>query len=96
MRRKKEEKDKQRTREKRKSTNEEIDSLKKKRKVMCDAIGCLKKESSGLFDKAEDTGQFKFFLAANALRKNVVEKESIVEELDIDIKSKEDLLKNMI
>lgn len=98
LQRKREEKDKQRSREKRKSVSESVEALKKKRRLACEAIDSLKKESSKVFDQAEQCGpsQLKLFMTANALRKSAEEKESLIVDLDHEIKENEDLLKSMM
>ncbi len=73
---------------------DEIEQLTKKRKVMSEAMEGMEKEAEKLYEKAEKTGQMKFVVNANCLKKSVKEKELLLHKVDVIIKEKKDLLKS--
>ena len=74
----------------------EVETLKKKRKTLCDSMNSLQQEAMKLYDKAEACSKMQFVVSANALRNGAAENEDELKTLDAAIQQKEVLLKSML
>ena len=96
LERKRQESAKKKGREKRKCVDEEIEKLAKKRKVLQEAIRNLNDKSLGLYEIAEETGQMKHVVSANAIRKGAGQKQDELKSLDIEIEHKRQMLNSIM
>ncbi len=67
LEKKKEEAGKEGMRRKRKFVQEEIDSLKAKKRCLMESISHLKEDSDKLYDKAETSNKISYVITANSL-----------------------------
>ena len=74
---------------KRKAQLEEIDSIKKKRKVLSDSIELMTKETEDLYEKAVKRSNMAYVVSANAIKNTIKEKKDELVQIESDIKNKE-------
>ena len=80
---------------KRKSSVEEIEEIRRKRKRMDSDIQSLNEAADGLCTKAEATGKLTFVTQANALRRSAKDKVRELADMDESLKSKLEKLKEL-
>ena len=80
---------------KRKSSLEEIEEIRRKRKRMDSDIQSLNEAADGLCTKAEATGKLTFVTQANALRRSAKDKVRELADMDESLKSKLEKLKEL-
>ena len=74
--------------EKRKTTMDALEELKKKKRRLENDVDHLQKSADQLYDKAEDSGKIRFVTQANAMKRTAKDKKSELEDLEKDLKAK--------